>query len=106
VWKWVTGDTRTFPATFAASLEQGGVVSARWLLTGEGNPEPAAPDSAPLRLQVIGKLTNGSVDDATVREIAERLSPPPMASAGGTLGERLLDEELRRTSEDTAEGSG
>lgn len=39
VWKWATGDTKTFPASFAAQLEEARVVAARWLLTGEGSPE-------------------------------------------------------------------
>lgn len=72
--KWLTGETDTFPATFAATLERVGVVSARWLLTGDGVPEVLPPDQAVVRLHVIGRLADEKLDPATVETIATILA--------------------------------
>lgn len=40
--KWVSGETDRFPAAFAAAMEEVGIVSAGWLLTGDGSAEPTA----------------------------------------------------------------
>lgn len=70
VWKWVTGGTRTFPAAFAAQLEEAGVVSARWLLTEAGSPEPHAPGKAEAKLAALEAVAAGKVDPADVLDLA------------------------------------
>lgn len=76
--KWVTGSSDTFPAAFAAQLEEAGIVSARYLLTGVGPAEPHEPETATLRLSVIGLVADGKLDDAVVRDLAARLNRPPI----------------------------
>lgn len=100
VWKWVTGDTETFPAAFAAALEEAGVVSARWLLTSVGAPEVREPGTEAVRLSIIGRLANGSLDDAAVRRIAEAATPLSEAPASETLEVEQGPEQQDETPEE------
>lgn len=71
-------------------------VSAHWLLTGDGPMNP--PDGADtLRLEVIGRVVNGDIDDETVRALATRSAEgDPIEDASETDpdgGEGGLGEE-------------
>lgn len=43
---WITGATKTMPASFVARLEMAGIVSGRYVLTGEGPRRPVDPSVA------------------------------------------------------------
>lgn len=73
--KWVTGETDSFPATFAAKLDEAGVVSARYLLTGVPPREPVDPDEAVVRLEVIRLAANPADWRGAVQAYLDGLDP-------------------------------
>ena len=75
--KWVTGETDSFPAAFAAVLEEAGIVSARYLLTGEGDARVMPPALDSVRVEIVGKVVGDQVDEATLRNLQRALQKPP-----------------------------
>jgi hypothetical protein len=82
-------------------------VSGHWLLTGE-QPMAVATGSELLRLEVVGVVTEGRLDDATLRRILETAEPPQpddpdYLSLGPTLPlSGPLQEEADRRAADAA----
>src|SRR5690606_20480909 len=52
-------------------------VDGDWLLTGTGKMDRRERGAEAVRLSIIGKIAGGTLDDAAVRELAERLAPAP-----------------------------
>lgn len=70
VQRWVSGQSKTIPADFIGRCEAKGFASARWLLTGDGPPEPHKPGEAESIVQAVGLVLGGKVDPADVIELA------------------------------------
>ena len=82
VQNYVKADGPTIPAEFVARCEEEGFVSARWLLLEEGLPDVVESDEEGLRLQVIGRVVDGEIDTATLRDLTQRKGPTPEDVAG------------------------
>lgn len=72
---------------FAAKCEEIGFAAVRWLLCGVEPREPASPDEAATKLQVIGHIVDGQVTYEDVDAIRA------MADDFQSAGERLALED-------------
>lgn len=70
VQRYVSGESSTIPADFIGSCEEAGFASARWLLLGEGSPDPIQATTAETVLGEIQRLTSDPA--AAADEISRR----------------------------------
>jgi transcriptional regulator with XRE-family HTH domain len=72
VQRWASGEIETIPASFIGACEVVRFASARWLLTGEGSPEPTDATQAEQVLGEIRRILTLPKDADDVREEFER----------------------------------